>query len=362
MKKLKKLLVSITFAFTLLLVLPAIIPNYSNTIEVQAAQQTQKSLTIFKGNRFAVSPTIGTAKQWKWSSSNSSVATVTYDSSLGKYAIKAVGYGKATIKGYYGSNTIYYYITVAKLSKAEVGLYKGNTYTLSITGSLKAVTWSSDNTSVATVNSNGKITAKKAGTANIKAVAYSSIGSKTIKNTFTCKVTVKNKTTSVQTYLTTLKNKISKSSLVNSKGNHYIKYKKTANTVTHTYYVIYDKTNDRLQFSYKCKDSASTKAVNISFYVYNTSKTYKIAPVITVTTPKGIKFKTTTSLDRRNLTKSTKLTFSIKSSNVKLTDSVKTSMQDISNSYLQSALKGWNTLVKNKTGLQLKNLGFTQYK
>lgn len=362
MKKIRKLLLSITFAFALLLALPAILPDYSYTTEVQAAQQVKKSLTIFKGNAFRISVNTNAPTKWKWTSSNSSVATVSYTTAASnKPKITAVNYGTATIKGSYGSNVVYYNITVAKLSKYSVGLYKGNTYTLSVTGSPTSITWKSADSTIATVSSKGKITAKKAGTTKVTATVTSYIGTNKIQKNFICTVTVRNIPTSIQTNLTTLKNTISKSSLVTSAGNHYIKLSKTSKTMTYTYTILYDKTNDRLKFTYKATDSSSKKAVSISFYVYNTSKTYKIAPVISATTPKNIQFKTKTSLDRRSLSKTTNLTFSITSSNVTLTSSYKASMQEISNTYLQHALTGWNNLIKTKTGLTLKNIGFTSY-
>lgn len=362
MKKLKKLLVSITFTFALLLTLPAVLPHSGIITEVQAAQHTQKSYTIFVGNAFTTSPNIGTSKQWRWSSSNPSVATVTYDSSKGKYKITAVGHGKATIKGYYGSNTISYSITVAKLSTYKTTIYKGSTRTLSVSGSPTSITWSSNNTSVATVNSKGKITAKKAGTAKITARVYSKIGTAPISKKLVCTVTVKNKQTAAQTNLNLLKTKISKSNYVNSKGNHYIKSSTLKNKTTSTYVIVYDKAKDRLQFTCKTKNSSTKQETLVSFYVYNTTKTYNIAPVISITTAEGIEFDTKTSLDRRTLTKKPSITFSITSSNVKLTSNVKKVIQKSSNLCLQNALVGWNSLVKSKSGLTLNNIGFTNYK
>ncbi|MDE6025542.1 MAG: hypothetical protein K2G45_08820 [Lachnospiraceae bacterium] len=83
-----------------------------------------------------------------------------------------------------------------KLSNTSLSMIKGESKTISLKGTLTGygvwtiktavtpvATWSSSNTSVATVNSSGKITAKSAGTAVITA--------KTSKGTYTCKVTVK---------------------------------------------------------------------------------------------------------------------------------------------------------------------------
>lgn len=58
-----------------------------------------------------------------------------------------------------------------KLDKTSLTLTKGKTYTLktAVTGTNKAVSWSSSNSSVASVDKNGKVTAKTKGTATITA-------------------------------------------------------------------------------------------------------------------------------------------------------------------------------------------------
>lgn len=72
----------------------------------------------------------------------------------------------------------------AKISKRSVTLKKGQSLKLKITGVKKNVKWSSDKKAIVSVNKNGKITAKKAGTATITA--------KFGKKRLTCKVIVKN--------------------------------------------------------------------------------------------------------------------------------------------------------------------------
>lgn len=72
-----------------------------------------------------------------------------------------------------------------KISKTKKTLYIGEKYTLKIKGTTKkAKWWKSSNTKVATVNSNGKVTAKKKGTAEIKV----KVGDKKLK----CTIKVKN--------------------------------------------------------------------------------------------------------------------------------------------------------------------------
>lgn len=70
----------------------------------------------------------------------------------------------------------------AKINKKSATLIKGKTLQLKVSGANGKITWSSSRKSVATVNSKGKVTAKKKGTATITA----KIG----KKKYTCKVRV----------------------------------------------------------------------------------------------------------------------------------------------------------------------------
>ncbi|MBQ8942674.1 MAG: Ig domain-containing protein [Firmicutes bacterium] len=82
-------------------------------------------------------------------------------------------------------------VTGITLNKTETSIQVGNNETLSVTAvtpddaTNKTVTWSSDNTDVATVDADGKVTAVATGTANITATANDGSGV-----TATCAVTV----------------------------------------------------------------------------------------------------------------------------------------------------------------------------
>lgn len=86
----------------------------------------------------------------------------------------------------FGARSSFVYAATIKLSKTTLKLTVGDTYTLKLSGTTKAVTWSSTDKTVATVSTKGKITAKKEGTVKITATVS---GKK-----YTCKVSIfKNK-------------------------------------------------------------------------------------------------------------------------------------------------------------------------
>ena len=165
---------------------------------------SERIITLINGRsttlKATITPTNATNKKLKWTTSNSKVATV---SQSGK--ITAMGKGTATIKAITLDGTQKYAIckvtvkqpvTSVKLNKKSATLkVKGNakqkTVTLKATvnpknANNKAVSWKSSNTKIATVNSKGKVTAKKKGTCYITATAKD--GS---KKSAKCKVVVK---------------------------------------------------------------------------------------------------------------------------------------------------------------------------
>ena len=128
-----------------------------------------------------------------WASNNTKVATVSQDG-----VVKAVSNGVAviTVTSKIGGSAscrieVRTPVSGITLNRANATLLKGKTFQLKAavapaSASNKAVTWKSSNTSVVTVDSTGKLTAKGKGTATVSCTAKD--GS---KKKATCKVTVK---------------------------------------------------------------------------------------------------------------------------------------------------------------------------
>ena len=126
----------------------------------------------------------------QWNSSNTTVATVSSNGLVtakkaGTATISAVDQEDSSVKA---TCTVTVKSGTITLNKTSASVYSGQTLQLSATKtpSDMAVTWNSSNANVATVSSNGLVTAKKAGTATIT-VANS--GDSSVKATCTVTVT-----------------------------------------------------------------------------------------------------------------------------------------------------------------------------
>ena len=173
--------------------------NDFNFVQLQVAPTSvslnKTSLTLDVGKSYTLTKTVSpsnAATSYTWSSSNTSVATVDEN---GKVTAKQVGTATITVTTANGKTAscnvtvqaVQAVPTSVSLNKTSLTLDVSKSYTLAKTVSpsnaVTSYTWSSSNTSVATVDSNGKVTAKKAGTATI--TVKTSNG-----KTATCKVTV----------------------------------------------------------------------------------------------------------------------------------------------------------------------------
>lgn len=172
-----------------------------DNVAVTGVSLNKTSLTLAVNESSTVTATVtpsgATNKNVTWSSDNTKVATV---SSKGVITGKADGTAVITVTTEDGKYTASVTVTVktvavtgVSLNKGTTSIVEGKTETLKATikptnASNKTVTWSSSNTAVATVDANGKITAKSVGTTVI------TVTTKDGKYTAQCTVTVTEKT------------------------------------------------------------------------------------------------------------------------------------------------------------------------
>lgn len=133
-----------------------------NTKLVMYPTQTKKLIPYSAGNKVS----------GKWKSSNKSVVSV---SSKGKLTAKKAGTATitVTVEGTSATCKVTVKNPSLKLGSSSLALDVGKSKTIkaAATGISNKITWSSSNKSVATVNSSGKVTAKKAGSCTITAKA-----------------------------------------------------------------------------------------------------------------------------------------------------------------------------------------------
>ncbi len=164
--------------------------NYSVYIFTIPNQHAQLNATI--------TPSNATNKTVTWSSSNTSVATVSSTGYVtsgipGNATITCKATDGSGVKATCGITVLPIYVDKITLNASSASLNVGDTKLLTATvtpndATNKAVTWSSSNTSVATVSSSGLVTAKAAGSVTITCNANDGSGVSA-----TCSVTVKEK-------------------------------------------------------------------------------------------------------------------------------------------------------------------------
>ena len=177
----------------------------AKVIPVEGVELDQSELNLTVGDETVLTATLApenaSNKDVEWKSSNTKVATVVD----GKVTAVAVGSVTITVKTKDGGKTSTCKVTVSvktfpvegiTLSKDKLSLVEGEKVLLDFAltpenATNKAVTWSSSDKSVATVDTKGNVTGVKAGTATI--TVKTTDGGKTA----TCTVTVEKKTVAV---------------------------------------------------------------------------------------------------------------------------------------------------------------------
>lgn len=174
-----------------------LVENAVDPNEVASISLNKSSVTLPAGSNLtlkaSILPTTALEKRVEWFSTNTTVATVNENG-----VVTAIEHGNATIiaKTLDGGLIATCKVSVVNLVKeisfacSELELYNGETNTLQVSiepenASNKALSWSSANTSVATVDDSGTITPVKAGTTTISAIAKDGSGIKA-----TCQVTI----------------------------------------------------------------------------------------------------------------------------------------------------------------------------
>ena len=208
------------------------------TYKVTGVSLNKDSLTLDVGSTkeliATITPETATDKNLTWASDAEGVATVDQN---GEVNAVAPGTANITVTTQDGSHTATCAVTVTQpvtgvtLDPTSLSLFTGDTATLTATvepenATNKNVTWSSDDTSVATVDATGKVTAVSAGTATITVTTVDQ------SKTATCEVTVAAATVPV-------------TGVTLSQNEAHLYYNRTPNTLTLTATVAPDNATNK---------------------------------------------------------------------------------------------------------------------
>ncbi len=245
-------------------------------------------------------------------------------------------------------------ITKIELDKTSIELTEGDSSQLTCTYSPLDTTddttvyWTSSNSTVATVNNSGLVTGKSAGSAVITAM----IG----KKQATCTVVV---TRPLQNYYKQLKDYIKTNGILNDDGDRLIRGTDTYEDTVYSWAIVYESAGDKLHFIHLSETTDHNTRGSLEMYVDVVNNPYVDPSVILLFTDlnEGYSAKAHIRADAYN--GEDDVYFSLTSA----TDFFKTyNIQEYSNAALRLACSGWNTLLQNRVGISLKDLGFTSYR
>lgn len=371
-KTLKKVLCGLMAGFMVAVTVPAAIPEAAYVTEVQAASRIAapklvsakpsgktkivfkwktvkgaNGYTIFrkeKGSKWQTVAEVNSAKKVAYSDTKVSTG-VQYT-----YSVKAFKNvkGKKTYSSYNKKGvTAIAGLGTLRLNSSKVTVYKGQTYALKINGTKLAPSWKSSNSKVASVNKNGKVTAKKPGTAKITA----RLGGKK----FVCTVTVKKASAAANKLAKNyakVRNYINKNGRYSEDGSKYIEASIDAET---TAILSYDTKSDKLDMglSLQIKKEGIISAMDI---LVNCAKSDS-ARVISGIYASGNAVYTTATMKASIYNGKQNLVFYNTNGS-----RAQSEIQEAANATLQAAMAGTEYLLRSKLNMSLKDIGFKAYK
>ena len=326
-------------------------------IKVSSITLSSSSLSIVKGQSknltATVAPTNAEIKALKWSSSNTSVATVDQSGKVtGVKAGTATIYAAATdgsgVKGSCSVTVESIKVSYVTLSSSSLNIVKGQSKTLTATvtpsdADNKALQWSSSNTSVATVDQYGKVTGVKAGTATIYATATDGSGKQG-----SCKVTVKINTT-LQNFNNVISYINSHPDKTDSNGNKCLSHNVSAQKLTKI-----TASGNQLIFNYLYRFNDGSD-VFVSFTAdFNNSYTVDLGYMDNGLTKSKYFI---TSFDARYFTNSSISSLSYYGGG----DTMASYERALADATVKTAFVEFYNLLYNRTGYTLDNIGFNSY-
>lgn len=354
MKKMKKLVTTLLASIALLCVTSAVLPDTAGvkTVEAATVAISKTTLTLTPGQKYRLKVT-GTDQKIKWKSSNSKVATV---GAKGLVTAKAAGAARitATVGTQKYSCVVSVKTSIFSVSSTSAAITVNKTVGVTVTSKNNgAVKYHIDDTSIVSCrwadhwdNNTIKlyITGKKAGTTKIK------ISNKNNSKVLSIKVKV---TQASKSGKTILKEYIIAHGGKNSDGNRFISRKATnkSNGDVYNFGIVYDASRDA--FSFETIMNGSGKKSTLEMVVYNKNVSSVKAEYQMVS-----KFSAAATVNVSTYGKNTVTKFQI----TKKVSSIKdATASTTANNFFRISMNQWNTLLKDKVGIEMKDIGFLAY-
>lgn len=370
MKK-KKLLCALVLAFMMVFAVPAMSPGLPAVSEVQAASGLTapslvsvrpygktKTVLRWKPVRGATGYRVyrrTNGGKWQAQKNISGYRNVSYSDtkvvSGNKYTYTVRAYRRSGGKVIWSSYQVRGVTTIAGLNYLKINVYRknlyvGDYYDLKINGTKIRPTWKSSNSGIVWVYRNGRILAKRPGTATITA----SLGSKK----FTCKVTVKNKSSASSKLArdySTLKNYISRYGRTDGAGNKYLLSMYQGGDLK--FIVRYFKKTD--QINLRSVLAERSEGIQIVTDILVNAVKSKDATVKNIVTVQGLQVNSYTRLYVPNYREDDNLAFYMGGKTAPY------EVSDLGGECLNLTLEGCHDLIRSRVGLSIGELGFTSF-
>lgn len=262
-----------------------------------------------------------------------------------------------------------------KISKKKITLEKGKKYQLKISGTKKKVTWKSNKPAVVSVNSKGKITAKKEGTAKVTA----KVGGKK----YTCTVTVKSKnnpTTPEQPEQTepqpeqtepqqpeerpwkdardVLKTYITEHGEENTSGNKFITMVAPTNGNLYTYGITYEEAENNFVFVMIGGEDGSEYALSMVMpYEAETSLKAEFSYLY-----RNMSYTAEAAVNMKTYDRHTNAAFRITSvENINMDSEGEALFTELADEQLMTSMIGWDIQLTSMVKINMRDIGFLSY-
>lgn len=325
---------------------------YSTSIKVEVPTISETSMTLVKNQKKKITLN-GTEQTPVWTSSNPSIASVSANGTI--TAIKA---GNVTITAELGGQkyTCKLRVDAPSLSQTKLTLTVGESQTLRMRNTSLPVRWLINKKSIADVT-NGTITAKKAGSAVITAVVG---GQK-----YTCNLTVQSADQKVKDNYAKLLNAIQTKGSTDSKGFLALMNTDYEDGTRYCSELAYNPSNKKFVFKTQVESVIEdVRLLTETRLVFSGSDFKNVIVQVDTTFPDyGLGYSLKTSFKSASYDGKGNKKFTVVSKNPSdiLDGTSEAEIQELGNVYLQYSFAEWGYLLKDTTGMSMKDLGFSAY-